>query len=62
MTKILKLSDVEALSGLRRSSIYAFMKRGEFPKPIPLGVRAVGWLESEILEWVESRTAMRNLS
>lgn len=29
---------------------------GTFPKPIQLGKRAVGWPESAIAEWLESRT------
>ena len=39
----------------RRSTIYLMISRGEFPKQISLGVRAVGWLKSEIDPWVESR-------
>jgi prophage regulatory protein len=35
------------------------MSSGSFPKPIPLGVRAVGWAESDISAWLESRKAIR---
>ena len=55
---ILRRKQVEARVGLRRSTIYAKVAAGEFPAPIRLGTRAVGWLESEISAWVESRIAV----
>jgi prophage regulatory protein len=54
-TTILRLSDVVSRTGLARSTIYLRIKKGEFPKPIHLGDRAVGWLETEIDEWLEDR-------
>jgi prophage regulatory protein len=50
---------VEARTGLSRSSIYDRVAAGEFPKPVPLGGRSVGWLESEIVEWQKGRIAER---
>ena len=35
--------------------IYAMMAEGQFPRPIKLGKRAVGWFESAITRWLESR-------
>ncbi|EOW9422215.1 AlpA family phage regulatory protein, partial [Vibrio cholerae] len=32
----------------------------DFPKSVPLGGRAVAWVESEIEEWMESRLSMRD--
>ena len=29
-----------------------YIKDGVFPKPVPLGPRAVGWLESDVSEWI----------
>ncbi len=57
---ILRLEEVERTTGYRRSSIYAKIAAGEFPKPIPLGARAVGWLETEIAEWQRSRIEARD--
>jgi len=51
----LRLRDVEARTGLRRSHIYSLAARGEFPKPLKLGDRASGWVEAEIAEWVRDR-------
>lgn len=49
---ILRLPDVKARVGLSRSTIYLRITQGNFPKPVPLGGRAVGWVESEIEEWL----------
>jgi prophage regulatory protein len=53
--EILRLPRVKIKAGLSRSSIYAAVAQGKFPKPIKLQVRAVGWLESEIEEWIRER-------
>ena len=53
--KILKRRQVEAHVGYGKSAIYAMMAEGTFPKAIKLGPRAVGWLESEISAWLQSR-------
>ena len=58
---ILRRKQVEARTGLRRSTIYAKIAAGEFPASIRLGARSVGWIESEISEWLKSRiTASRD--
>jgi prophage regulatory protein len=57
--KILRLPHVKGCCGLGRSSIYAGVKNGTFPAPISLGERAVGWLESEIMTWIETRKVAR---
>lgn len=66
---ILRRKQVELRTGLSRSSIYAKIRGARdgqhdpsFPKPIQIGRRAVGWLSSEIDEWIsaqikKSRTA-----
>lgn len=57
---ILRLPEVKARTGLSRSSIYLQASRGSFPKPVRLGPRAVGWLESEVSGWVEARANERD--
>ncbi len=54
---ILRLPDVEIQTGLKKSTIYALVKKGEFPPPINLGRRASGWLLSEINQWKQQRIA-----
>jgi prophage regulatory protein len=53
--RILRRPVVEEITGLRRSTIYAAIAAGTFPKPIHLGARAVGWLEGEIDQWLTKR-------
>ena len=53
--KVLKRNSVESITGLSRSSIYAKMENGAFPKSVKLGERSVGWLAHEIQQWIESR-------
>ena len=54
---ILRLPVVKENTGLSRSAIYARISEGSFPKQISLGGRAVGWLESEIQNWIKQRLA-----
>jgi len=54
-TVILRLPAVKARTGLSRSTIYLRVAQGTFPKPVSLGARAVGWVESEIQQWLEQR-------
>lgn len=56
-TVILRLPTVKARTGLSRSTIYLRMAQGAFPKPIPLGGRAVGWVEEEIDGWLQQQIA-----
>ena len=59
--RFLRLQDVMSLTGLGRSTIYKFMAdETDFPKSVPLGGRAVAWVESEIEDWMESRLSMRD--
>lgn len=52
---VLRLPAVKSSTGLSRSSIYLYASRGQFPKPIQLGERSVGWLEDEISQWITQR-------
>ena len=58
MHTILRLPAVMANIGLSRSSIYLRVAEGTFPKPVSLGARAVGWLESDIQEWLRQRVEL----
>jgi prophage regulatory protein len=55
--RILRRPVVEGITGLRRSTIYAAIAAGTFPKPIHIGARAVGWLENDIDQWLTQRVA-----
>ena len=57
--RILRLPEVMSRVGLCRASVYQQMVAGTFPRQIPLGLRAVGWLESEISAWLFARIHAR---
>lgn len=42
-------------TGISRSNIYHQVNQGTFPAPIKLGMRAVGWLSSDIDEWLSRK-------
>ena len=66
VTNILRLPAVKARTGLSRSTIYLRMSKGNFPTSISLGDRAVGWIETEITDWLikhieESRKSLKEV-
>lgn len=58
--KIIRLKAVIDATGLGRSTVYKYVAEGTFPRPIPLGDRCVGWLESEVEEWILARIEERD--
>lgn len=54
-TRLLRMSEVKARTGLSRSTIRRWVKRGLFPPPIRLGERVVGWIEAEVDQWIRER-------
>jgi prophage regulatory protein len=52
---ILRARQVRERTGLSRSTLYAKIKAGEFPRSISLGDRAVGWSSAEIDAWIGAR-------
>jgi len=62
--RIIRRKQLEDKTGLSRSGIYAKLKPNPkrpndydstFPKPISVGAKAVGWIESEVEEWLNAR-------
>lgn len=53
--RLLRLPDVEARTGLKKSAIYAGMKAGTFPACLKLGPRASAWVQSQIDQWIAER-------
>lgn len=56
---VLRLKEVKSRTGLSRSTIYLAVKNDHFPKPINIGIRSVGWIESEINDWILARIQNR---
>ncbi len=55
--KFIRLPEVKVQTGLSRSSIYLRISRGQFPRSISLGGRAVAWLDADIEQWLDERIA-----
>ena len=53
-TALLNRSETERLVGLTSKTIYAMMKRGEFPRPVRLGRRFVRWRRSDLESFLEN--------
>ena len=53
--KHLRRHAVEEITGLSRTTIYAMMARGDFPRPKKITGKSVAWPESAIAEWLASR-------
>ena len=53
LPQIIRRKDIEERLKISRSSIYAMMSQGEFPKPVRLGRRAVGWKSTDIEKWLQ---------
>ena len=58
-TRILRLPEVMARTGLSRTTIYRWRRAGRFPQAVPLGTRNVGWIETELEAWFRERIADR---
>lgn len=50
--RLLRLPEVMARVGLKRSAIYQRMSEGRFPKSRSLGPKCAVWIEAEIDDWV----------
>lgn len=53
--KFIRLPEVLGIIGISRSKLYADIKAGMFPPPVSLGARAVGWLDTEVDDWITAR-------
>ena len=56
-SRLLRRPEVEARTGLARSTLYAAMAEGTFPRPVRIGRRAVAWPEDAVEQWVAHRPA-----
>ena len=56
--RLIRLPEVQHLTGLSKSLIYLLIKQNKFPKQVELNTRTAAWLESEILAWIEERISL----
>ena len=60
--KFLRIGTVCELVGLKPAGLYRITQLGTFPKPVKLSIRASGWVESEVIDWLNARVAARDLN
>ncbi|MDO4724692.1 MAG: AlpA family transcriptional regulator [Comamonadaceae bacterium] len=58
--RLIRMPEVENLTGLRKSAIYSLLGAKRFPRPVRLSGRCVAWPESAVLQWVQDRIAESN--
>lgn len=56
--RMLKLDEVAKMTGLSRSTIYRYEGSADFPRRRRVGPNAVRWLDTDILEWMQSRPSI----
>ncbi len=59
--KIVRLPKVLEMTGMKRSTLYEKIQKNQFPKPVLLTERCSGWIESEVLEWINILIEKRDL-
>lgn len=60
--RFIRLPEVKQITGLGKTTLYALMKEGVFPAPVPLSGRAVGWVAEEVAQWCRGRIAEARLA
>lgn len=58
-SKILRLAGVLDATGVKKSTIYKWIREGHFPRPVRLGENSVGWREVEVQAWIDARESTR---
>ena len=56
-SKLLRLPEVKSATGLSKSTIYARIAEGTFPRQVPLGPRLVVWVEADIQNWIAEQVS-----
>lgn len=58
--KLIRLNEVQALTGLGRSTVYKYISQGTFPCSVKLGGRSSAWVEAEVKAWIAERICERD--
>ena len=58
--KVFSIKELVQVVGRSRTSIYADIARGQFPKPIATGPKSRRWLCEEVFQWIEARRQERD--
>ena len=52
--QLYRIRDVEARTGLSRSTIWRHIRRGAFPQPVNVGPRVKAWRAEDLARWAQS--------
>ena len=53
--RLMKREEVLHLCGMSKTTLYELIAKGEFPPPVSITGRSVGWRQYEVVEWLDSR-------
>ena len=56
---VVRIKQVMHMTGLGRSTIYKLRSQGNFPAPLRLGARALGWRMSAIEQWIAAQEQLK---
>lgn len=59
--RILRFPDVVRKTGMSKSDIYGRIRRNEFPEPVQLGPRSIGFVEREVNGWLHGLISKRRM-
>lgn len=57
--RLIRIREVLQLCGLSRAALYRKIKLHSFPAPVKLSARSVAWLQDDVMQWIDSRVALR---
>lgn len=53
--RLIRLAEVEELTGLKKSSLYGLTRAGKFVTPIRLSSRCTAWSYAAVQQWIQDR-------
>lgn len=53
--RLIRLPEVESVTGTKKSTIYKLVRDGSFPQPVRLSARMVAWSEAAVQAWIRAR-------
>lgn len=56
--KLMRVREVSDFTTISKSHIYTLVRIGKFPKPRKLSINTSVWLESDIIDWMESQLGL----
>ncbi len=56
--KLMRVKQVSAQTGLAVSTIWKYVKSGEFPKPHKLSIRVTVWNSEDIDKWIAEQVGV----